>query len=50
MDGLLGDIGALEARRLIATCPATAHIPVVRLAPGRPLPRRVLSILQHGHA
>lgn len=50
LDGSLGDIGAREAARLIATCPATAHIPVVQLAAGRPLPRRVLSILrQSGH-
>ncbi len=46
LDASLSDIGALEAGRLIATCPATAHIPVVRISPGRPLPRRVLSILR----
>lgn len=46
LDDALSDIGALEAGRLIATCPATAHIPVVRISPGRPVPSRVLSLLR----
>jgi PleD family two-component response regulator len=46
LDDCLSDIGASETLRLIATCPVTAHIPVVRLAPGRPLPRRILTIVR----
>ena len=46
LDESLGDIAAGETRRLITTCPATSHIPVVRLVPGRPLPRRVLTIVR----
>ena len=39
----LGDAGAEETAELLSGCPATAHIPIVRLAPGRRLPRRVLA-------
>jgi DNA-binding response OmpR family regulator len=46
LDDSLGDIDAAETSRLIATCPVTSHIPVVRLAPRRPLPRRVLTIVR----
>lgn len=46
LDGALGDMGASEAGHLITTCPATSHIPVVRIVPGRPLPRRVLDFLR----
>ena len=46
LDESLGDIAAAETGRLITTCPATSHIPVVRLLPGRPLPRRVLTIVR----
>jgi CheY-like chemotaxis protein len=35
---------------LLSTCPATAHIPVVRLTHGRALPARVLSDLRHAQA
>jgi CheY-like chemotaxis protein len=31
VDGSLGDVGVSEATELLATCPATAHIPIVRL-------------------
>ena len=46
LDASLSDIGASETGRLITTCPATAHIPVVHLVPGRPLPRRVITIVR----
>ena len=42
----LSDIEAAETRRLLSTCPVTAHIPVVRLARGRRVPRRVLHELR----
>ncbi len=42
VDGSLGDAGADETSELLATCPATMHIPIVRLTPGRRLPRRIL--------
>ena len=48
LDDGLPDIGAMEAGRMITTCPATSHIPILSLAPGRPLPRRVLSLLRRG--
>ena len=47
LDDSLGEIDAAETRRLIATCPVTSHIPVVRLGSGRArLPRRVLTIVR----
>ncbi|HEX6464055.1 MAG TPA: response regulator [Vicinamibacterales bacterium] len=33
--------GAAEASDLLSTCPATAHIPIVRLRGGRRLPPRL---------
>lgn len=44
LDDSLSDIEAPETRRLLTTCPVTAHIPVVRLTRGRRLPRRVLDL------
>jgi CheY-like chemotaxis protein len=44
LDESLSDIGAADTNRLIATCPVTSHIPVLRLHPGQRLPRRVLAI------
>lgn len=38
----LPDIDSSETGRLLATCPATSHIPIVRLLPGRQVPRRAL--------
>ena len=38
VDSSLGDAGAQETSDLLSTCPATAHIPIVRLSPGRRLP------------
>ena len=38
VDASLAD-GASEAADLLSTCPATAHIPIVRLRGGRRLPR-----------
>ena len=43
IDESLADIEAEETGRLITTCPVTAHIPVVRVAPGRRVPARVFS-------
>lgn len=40
VDASLED-GADEAADLLSTCPATAHIPIVRLRGGRRLPRRL---------
>jgi len=37
----LGDNDAQETTELLSTCPATAHIPIVRLAAGRRLPGRL---------
>ena len=42
VDGSLGAAGARETTELLSTCPATAHIPIVRLTPGRRLPSRVV--------
>jgi CheY-like chemotaxis protein len=44
IDGALGDLGAEGTGQLLTTCPATAHIPIVRLSPGRRVPRRVLAV------
>ena len=38
VDGSLGDGGVEETTELLSTCPATAHIPIVRLTPGQRLP------------
>jgi CheY-like chemotaxis protein len=47
LDDSLGDIDAAATRRLIATCPVTSHIPVVRLGSrSARLPRRVLTIVR----
>jgi CheY-like chemotaxis protein len=43
VDASLGDTGATETTELLSTCPATAHIPIVRLSPGRRLPSRVFA-------
>ena len=43
VDASLGEAGAQETAELLSTCPATAHIPIVRLVPGRRLPSRVLA-------
>lgn len=41
VDASLGDAGAQETSDLLSTCPATAHIPIVRLSPGRRIPARL---------
>lgn len=46
----LSDIDATETGRLLTTCPATAHIPIVRLLRGRGLPRRMLMELSRATA
>ena len=43
MDESLGDDDVAGTMTLLATCPATSHIPVVRLGPGRRLPVRMFS-------
>lgn len=43
VDASLGDAGARETAELLSTCPATAHIRIVRLVPGRRLPRRLFA-------
>lgn len=37
----LGDAGVTETTELLSTCPATAHIPIVRLASRGRLPHRL---------
>ena len=39
-----------ETVELLATCPSTAHIPVVRVTQGRSVPVRALSDLRHAQA
>ncbi|HVL69259.1 MAG TPA: hypothetical protein VM364_18520 [Vicinamibacterales bacterium] len=46
IDDTLPDLEAAETGRLITTCPVTAHIPVVRVATGRRLPRRLFTELR----
>ena len=41
VDASLGENGVEDTTTLLSTCPATAHIPVVRLRPGRRLPVRL---------
>lgn len=43
VDASLGNAGAKETAELLSTCPATAHIPIVRVSPGRRLPSRVFT-------
>jgi len=43
VDESLGAGDAQETTELLSTCPATAHIPIVRLAPGKRLPSRILA-------
>ncbi len=46
VDSSLGQDAADETTELLATCPATAHIPIIRLAAGRRLPPRVFTFLR----
>jgi CheY-like chemotaxis protein len=46
LDDALTDLDAIETGRLLTMCPSTAHIPVLRLAPGRRVPRQALSRLR----
>ena len=46
IDPKLPDIEALETIGFLNTCPATAHIPVARLSPGRTVPQRILAALR----
>jgi CheY-like chemotaxis protein len=45
LDKSLGETEAAETRRLLTTCPVTAHIPVRGLPAGRKVPRRLLGSL-----
>jgi CheY-like chemotaxis protein len=47
IDGALGDLGVEGTGQLLTTCPATAHIPIVRLTPGRRVPQRVVVALRY---
>jgi CheY-like chemotaxis protein len=46
VDGSFGEADAQGTSELLATCPATAHIPIVRLTPGARLPSRVLAAVR----
>ena len=46
LDSSSGEIDAATTMQLLTTCPATAHIPVVRLAGGRRVPTRALTSLR----
>jgi CheY-like chemotaxis protein len=46
IDPKLPDISVIETIGFLNTCPATAHIPVARLAPGRTVSQRILSSLR----
>ena len=43
VDASFGDSGVDETTELLSACPATAHIPIVRLSRGRRLLSRVLA-------
>ena len=43
LDRALADLNAAETCALLTTCPVTAHIPIVHLAPGRRVPQRVVA-------
>lgn len=42
LDESFGEAETADTAHLLSTCPTTAHIPVVRLRPGRRLPHGVL--------
>ena len=43
VDGSLGEADAQDTSEMLSKCPATAHIPIVRLTPGRRLPSRIFT-------
>jgi len=45
LDASLGREEIAETMQLLLTCPLTSHIPVVRVATRRSLPRRILAQL-----
>jgi len=45
LDDSLGDLLAADTGELLTGCPVTSHIPVVCLARGRKVPRRILTRL-----
>jgi CheY-like chemotaxis protein len=46
LDDSLTNLDSTDTGHLLTTCPATAHIPVVRLLRGRRIPRRALTRLR----
>jgi CheY-like chemotaxis protein len=46
LDEALGEVEVAETARLLATCPVTAHIPVVKVSAGRRLLQSVLTHLR----
>jgi CheY-like chemotaxis protein len=44
IDASLGEADVHETTKLLSSCPATAHIPIVRVSPGRRLPSRVHAV------
>jgi CheY-like chemotaxis protein len=44
LDSSFGPDAADETAELLTTCPATAHIPIVRLSAGRRMPSRVYAL------
>ena len=44
IDSSFGAEATDETTELLTTCPATAHIPIVRLIAGRRLPKRVFTV------
>ena len=46
IDDSISGIEAADTGRMITTCPATAHIPIVRLTRGRRVPSRVFARLR----
>lgn len=44
LDGALEEISAAETRKLLTTCPVTAHIPIVQLAAGRRVPQHLIAL------
>lgn len=50
LDESLSGLDAATTGELLMTCPATSHIPVFRLAPGRKVPHRVMMAARRHHA
>lgn len=46
LDASLGELDTSDTSRLLATCPVTAHIPILSLHAGRRVPQRVVLSLR----